>query len=211
MRTTTFASLGIILLSFLIGLYLYPQMPETVASHWNARGEADGYMPKFWGLFLLPLISLGLLLLLVLIPKIDPLKANIETFRKYYDGFVVLMMAFLFYLYLLTVLWNIDIRFDMLRALAPAFGALLYYTGVLVENAKRNWSIGIRTPWTLSSDRVWEKTHKLGGRLFKIAGAIAVVGAFFGSYGIVFILVPVILFAAYAMVYSYLQYQKELK
>ena len=120
MRTSTFVSLGVILLSFLIGLYFYPQMPETVASHWNARGEADGYMPKFWGLFLLPLISLGLLLLLVLIPKIDPLKANIETFRKYYDGFVVLMMAFLFYLYLLTVLWNIDIRFDMLRALAPA-------------------------------------------------------------------------------------------
>ena len=75
----------IILAFFIIAIYLYPQMPDEMASHWNFRGEVDDYLPKFWGLFLMPLIALGLLLLFLLIPKIDPLKANIEKFRKYFD------------------------------------------------------------------------------------------------------------------------------
>lgn len=73
---------GIVLLSFAIGIYFYPQMPEKMASHWNALGQVDGYTSKFWGLFLMPFLSVGLLLLFILIPKIDPLKANIEIFRK---------------------------------------------------------------------------------------------------------------------------------
>jgi len=88
-------------------------MPDEMASHWNFKGEVDDYLPKFWGLFLMPIISLGLFLLFLLIPKIDPLKANIEKFRKYFDGFMVLMMVFLFYIYLLSIIWNLGKRFDM--------------------------------------------------------------------------------------------------
>ena len=201
----------IILLSFVVGIYFYPQMPEKMASHWNAQGQVDGYMSKFWGLFLMPLISAGLFLLFITIPKIDPLKHNIEKFRKYYDGFVVLIIVFLFYLYLLTIFWNIGIRFSMTQLLAPAFGILFYYCGILTENAKRNWFIGIRTPWTLSNDAVWDKTHKIGGKLFKAAGVIAFVGIFFQNYALFFVLVPVILVAAYTTIYSYIEYQKEMK
>jgi uncharacterized membrane protein len=88
---------------------------------------------------------------------------------------------------------------------------LFFYTGVLCDNAKRNWSIGIRTPWTLSSERVWDKTHKVGGRLFKIAGVIAFIGIFFERHAIFFILVPVFLLAIYTFIYSYFEYQKEVK
>jgi len=83
------AILGIILLSFLLGVYLYPQMPEKMASHWDFQGQVDGYMPRFWGLFLMPFISSGLFLLFVLIPKIDPLKANIKKFRSHFDRFIL--------------------------------------------------------------------------------------------------------------------------
>ncbi|MEK7202903.1 MAG: SdpI family protein [Patescibacteria group bacterium] len=72
-------------------------------------------------------------------------------------------------------------------------------------------TIGIRTPWTLSSDLVWEKTHKIGGKLFKITGVIAFVGIFFQSYALFFIFIPVILVAIYTIVYSYFEYQKEIK
>lgn len=209
MRKSELIVLGIILLSFLIGIYFYPRMPSAMASHWDSKGEVDGYMSKFWGLFLMPFISVGLLLLFVLIPKIDPLKANIEKFRKYYDGLVVLMMVFLFYLYLLTLFWNRGVRFNMIQLLAPAFGILFYYCGVLIENAKRNWFIGIRTPWTLSSEQVWEKTHKIGGKLFKVAGIVALFAALFHRYAMFFIMGPVLLIAAYTIVYSYIEYQKE--
>ena len=201
----------LILISFGIGAYSFPQMPEKMASHWNTKGEADGYMSKFWGLFLMPIILLGLFLLFILIPKIDPLKENIAKFRKYFDGFIVLITLFLFYIYLLTIAWNLGKRFNMGQMMMPALGMLFYYCGILTENAKRNWFIGIRTPWTLSSERVWNKTHKIGGKLFKVAGLIAFLGIFFPNYAFYFILVPALLVAFYTIIYSYFEYQKETK
>ena len=203
--------LGIIILSFIIGAYFYPQMPDRVASHWNVQGEVDGYMSKFWGLFLMPIVSIGLLLLFILIPEVDPLKENIEKFRKYFDDFMVLIIVFLFYIYVLTLAWNIGLRFDMGQAIIPAMGLLFYYVGTLLVNTKRNWFIGIKTPWTLSSDKVWEETHRVGGKLFKLAGIITILGLFFLKWLLWFIVVPVILFALYTFIYSYFVYQKELK
>jgi len=208
MTKTELVVFAIILISFVIGFYFYSQMPDKIASHWNAQDQVDGYMPKFWGMFLMPVISIGLLLLFMLIPKIDPLKKNIEKFRKYYNWFVLLIIIFLFYIYLLTVLWNIGFRFAMSQMMLPALGILFYYIGILLENAKRNWFIGIRTPWTLSSDKVWDKTHKIGSKLFKIIGVIAFLGIFFQKYSLWFILVPILLVAGYLIVYSYFEYQK---
>lgn len=186
-------------------------MPEEMVSHWNIEGEADGYMPKFWGVFLMPTVSLIIFLLFILIPKIDPLKENIKKFRKYFDSFIFLIIVFLFYIYLLTIFSNLNFRFDMGQMMVPAIGILFYYCGILVENAKRNWFIGIRTPWTLSNEKVWEKTHKRGGKLLKIAGLFALLGIFFSNYALYFIIVPILLFAVYTIVYSYFEYQKEIK
>ena len=209
MRKSELIIFGIIILSFAISVYYYPQMPEKVASHWNAEGQVNGYMSKFWGLFLMPIISVGLLLLFILIPRIDPLKSNIQQFRKYYDRFVVLIMVFLLYIYLLTIFWNSGYTFNMITFLSPAFAILFYYSGILIENAKRNWFIGIRTPWTLSSDNVWNKTHKVGGKLFKVAGIVALFAIFFASYAIFVIIFPVIMVSIYTVAYSYFEYQKE--
>ena len=202
--------IGIIILSFFVSAYFYPQMPDRVASHWNTQGEVDGYMSKGWGLFFMPLMLVGLFLLFLLIPKIDPLKENINKFRKYFDGFIILLMLFLFYIYLLTILWNIGFRFDMGQLMIPALGVLFYYCGILIENAKRNWFIGIRTPWTMSSETVWDKTHKIGGRLFKVAGVIAFFGIFFPKLSILFVMTPVLLVTLYTLIYSYFEYQKEM-
>jgi len=199
--------LAIILASFAIGLYFYPWMPERVASHWNAAGEVDGYMPKLWGLFLMPFISIAMFLLFLVIPKLEPMKENLAKFRTYFDTFTLVLFLFLFYLYLLTILWNTGARFNMGQMLVPAFGFLIYYCGVMMQNAKRNWFIGIRTPWTLSSEEVWNRTHMLGGRLFKIAAVISFVGIFVPRYAILFFLVPVLGFSLFLFVYSYVKYR----
>ncbi len=201
----------IILLSVLIGIYLYPRMPERMASHWNIRGEADGYTTKFWGLFLMPLISIAMALLFVFLPRIDPLRANISEFSSYYYSFAVLLIMFLFYLHLLTLFWNLGKRFNMIQLLSPAFSLLFYYAGVLIEKAKRNWFIGIRTPWTLSSERAWDKTHALGGKLFKLTGIIAILGVILPDYAFFFIIVPMLSITVFTIVYSYLEYRKETK
>jgi uncharacterized membrane protein len=211
MRKSNILISAVILFSFALGIYFYPQVPDKMASHWNAQGQVDGYMSKFWGLFLIPIVSIGLFLLFLLIPKIDPLKENIEKFRKYFDGFIMIVFLFLLYIYILTILWNIGLRFDMGQAIAPSMGLLFYFVGVLVEKSKRNWFIGIRTPWTLSSEKVWDKTHRIGGKLFKVAGVIAFIGALIKEYSIILFIVPIVLVSVYTIVYSYLEYQKEAK
>jgi len=207
MKKSELVIILIILSSFVLGFYFYPYMPDLVASHWNVRGQVDGYISKFWGLFLMPLLSLGLFLLFLLIPKIDPLKENIEKFRRYFDWFIVLVMFFLFYLYLLTIFWNLGFRFNLIQLLIPSFCLLYYYAGILIENAKRNWFIGIRTPWTLSNDKVWDKTHRLGGKLFKLSAGAAFLGIFLQNLAIYFVVIPIILTSIYLFIYSYLEYR----
>lgn len=202
---------GIILASFGIAIVLYPSMPGIMATHWNASGEVNGYMPKSSGLFLMPFVSLFMIGLFLLIPKIDPLKANIEKFRKYYDGFIVFLLSFLFYIYVLSIAWNLGIKFNMTHMILPSMGVLFYYVGILLENAKRNWFIGIRTPWTLSSDNVWDKTHKVGARLYKAAGLAALLGIFFGKYAIFILIAPIIIVNVYLIFYSYSEYIKEIE
>jgi uncharacterized membrane protein len=208
MKRTKIIIFLIIILFFAVGFYLYPAMPENMASHWNAAGQVDGYLPKFWGLFLMPIISLIMALLFLWIPEIDPLKENIQKFRKYFDDFIILMMLFLFYIYFLSLFWNLGQRFNMIYMITPSFAVLFYYIGIMVEKAKRNWFIGIRTPWTLSSEVVWDKTHQIGGKLFKISALLVLVGIFFGRYAILFIIMPAILTAIYTFIYSYFEYQR---
>lgn len=211
MRKSSIVSSAIILVHFLIGIYFYPQMPEQMATHWNIRGEVNGYLPKFWVLLLTPLISVGIFLLFLAIPKIDPLKHNIEKFRKNYDGLVLSVLVFLLFLDSLVISWNAGVRFSMFQALAPAIGILFYYLGVLTENAKRNWFIGIRTPWTLSNESVWDKTHRVGGKLFKICGILATLGFVSEELTLFFILAPLITVCVYLTAYSYFEYQRQLK
>ncbi len=201
----------LILASFLLGAYLYPIMPERIASHWDASGSVNGYMPKLLGLFFMPVISTVLFLVFLVIPRIDPLKENIAKFRAYFDLFILLLFGFLFCLYLLTILWNLGYRFNIIQLMAPAIGLLIFYAGVMTENAKQNWFIGVRTPWTLSSEWVWNKTNRLAGKLFKAAGILAMLGAVFPEHAIWFILVPVVLAGVYPIIYSYQEYQREIR
>ena len=211
MRKTELFMLIAVIISFVIGIYLYPQMPEQMASHWNVAGQVDGYMPKFWGVFLMPLIFVGLVFLFIAIPRIDPLKKNIEKFRKYYDGFIILFLIFMLLVYVQTILWNLGIEISPNIVIPIGLGFLFFYIGILFENAKRNWFIGIRTPWTLSSEKVWNKTHRLGSKMFKISGIVVLFGFLFQKYATYFILIPVLFVAFYLVVYSYVEYQKEKK
>ncbi|MDQ1276523.1 MAG: hypothetical protein QG610_2101 [Euryarchaeota archaeon] len=211
MRKATAAITGLVLLSFILSIYFYPQVPEQMATHWNSQGEVDGYMSKLWGLFFMPLVITGLVIMFLVIPKIDPRKENISKFRKYYDGFIVILILFMTTVHLQILLWNTGIQISPNAIIPLGIGLLFYYMGILTENAERNWFVGIRTPWTLSSDRVWKRTNRLGGKLFRIAGIAAVFGAFFQEYAIYFILVPVLVAAGITVVYSYIEYQKELK
>jgi uncharacterized membrane protein len=211
MKGFTALSAALLALAFLLSLIAYPYLPEIVASHWNARGEVDGYLPKFWGAFLVPLMMVGLYLLFLAIPRIDPLKENIMQFLRYYQAFTVLMLFFMLIIHAQVTFWNLGFAISPNVVLPVSSGMLFIYLGLLISKAKRNWFIGIRTPWTLSSDAVWDKTHKIGGRLFILAGVLSLIGALLPEYAFLFILLPLLAVAFYTITYSYFAYQEEIK
>lgn len=208
MKLAIDAMIIIILAGFLAGAFFYPQFPDQIPSHWNARGQADGYMPKFWALFMMPIVSIVFMTLFIAIPKLDPLRSNIKKFYPTYKAFIVVFLLFMFYIQTLIISWSLGVTFNMNQALSPAFAALLYFMGVLMARSKRNWFIGIRTPWTLSSTRVWNRTHQRGSQLFKASALIALLGLALPDYAIILILVPIILSAIYLVAYSYFEYRK---
>jgi uncharacterized membrane protein len=192
----------------LFSLCLYNQLPERMASHWNVNDQVDGTTSRFWGAFLMPIFTLALLGLFLVIPGIDPLKANIAQFRGVFNLFILLMVAFMTYMHALTLAWNLGYTgFRLSMAMLPAMGLLFILIGYMLTRAKRNFFIGIRTPWTLSSDTVWEKTHQLGGKLFAASGIFTFIGAFFGGTTAFWLLfVPLFL-----VIYSYVLYRQETK
>ncbi len=174
-RTTVFATIFLIAFALAFSFSVFDRLPDQMASHWNTANQVDGYMSRFWGAFLMPIVSVGMLALFLVIPNIDPLKANIAKFRNYFNAFIALMVAFLVYMHILTILWNLGYdQFNMGTAMLPVLGLIFVFAGIMMRQAKRNFFIGIRTPWTLSSDYVWEKTHQIGSTLFIASGVGAV-------------------------------------
>lgn len=211
-RTTIFATIFLIAFAVAFSLSVFDRLPDQMASHWNTANQVDGYISRFWGAFLMPVVSAGMLLMFLVIPQIDPLKANIAKFREYFNAFITLIIVFMVYMHVLTMLWNLGYnQFNMGAAMLPAMGLLFVFAGIMMRKAKRNFFIGIRTPWTLSSDRVWDETHRIGSTLFIISGILALLGAFFADYAVWFILVPLLASTLFLLVYSYVLYQRETK
>jgi uncharacterized membrane protein len=212
-RMTLLITLSLIIIGLAFGIAVYGQLPEQMASHWDINDQVNGHTSRFWGAFLMPIISAGILGLLLAIPAIDPLKANIAKFREAFNAFIALMILFLLYLHFLTLAWNLGYQtFKMSLALLPAVGLLLVFVGWLMRSAKRNYFIGIRTPWTLSSDRVWDETHRVGSWLFIGSGLLTILGGFLGgTLAFVFMFVPLIGSTLFLLIYSYLLYQRESK
>jgi len=203
-----FMQLLLIAMIFVSAFVAYSFMPAMMATHWNIAGEADGFMPKAYALFLIPVIIVVLYLLLWVVPKIDPLKKNIQGFRREYDIFRTVFIFFMVYLYLLSIFWNLGKRFDFVVMLVPGFSLLFYFCGFLISKAKRNYLIGIRLPWTLASDEVWNKTHKLGGKLFRLYALVLLLGIIFPDFFLWIFFVPLILILVWSVLYSYFEFKK---
>ena len=177
-RKAFWALVAVVAAVVAVTAWVYPYLPPRMVTHWGLSGQPDGYMSRFWGAWMVPVISVVLAVLLWLLPAIDPRKENYRAFRGVYNAFVVGMVVFLAYVHLLSLAWNLGHPVPIEKALAPALGLLLVGVGVLVQRAQPNWFVGIRTPWTLSSPTVWQKTHRIAAPWFYLSGALAL-GALF--------------------------------
>lgn len=195
--------------ALVLGLALEPRFGDQIAIHWDEQGVADGYGSRFMGLFFMPIIIVGLSLLLLGIPQIDPLKKNIDKFRNEYYVFILIFAAYFAFLHVLTLLYNVGLKFNMLAMMIPAMAGLYYYLGVMLGKAKQNYFIGIRTPWTLQDEDVWNETHVVGSKGFKLAAILALFGVVFPSLAIWFLMIPLLVAAFYTVIYSYVAYRRK--
>jgi uncharacterized membrane protein len=204
---TNLLSLGLVILSFVLAVALYTRLPESIPTHWNARGQADGFTPKPWGPFVLPLVMAGVYLLLLVVPRISPQGYRLDRFQGAFEIVQAAILAFLFLVTMLALLAGIGAPVPMDRAMHAATGLLFIVLGNFMGKFTKNFFCGIRTPWTLASDEVWLRTHRLGGKLFVLAGVALVVSGLLGG-GSIPLLVSVAVAGGIPVVYSYVLYRR---
>jgi uncharacterized membrane protein len=213
MKTDWRIELALLLLvaaMFVAALIVWPTAPSEIPVHWNASGDVDRYGGKFEGLFLLPLIALGIYLLMRYLPRIDPGRANYARFGGAYTAIRTGVLVLMAGIYGMVIAWVVKVPVDVSRAVPVAVGALFVLFGAVLGQVKPNWFVGIRTPWTLSSTESWARTHRLGGWLFVALGVLfAVTGVFkLGSFGFV-VIGAAIAAVAVLVVYSYFVWRSD--
>jgi len=159
---------------------VWPSAPDAIPVHWNVNGEVDRYGGRFEGLLLLPLAALVIYLLMRYLPRIDPLRANYARFSGAYTAIRAAVLALMAGIYGMVIAWVQQKPVDMSKLVPAALGGLFLLLGSVLGKVKPNWFVGIRTPWTLSSARSWERTHRLGGWLFMGLGLLFLLTGVFG-------------------------------
>jgi uncharacterized membrane protein len=189
---------------------VYGSLPERIPTHFNFRGRADGWSSRPVGAFLLPGIMIGTWLLLHVLRRVDPRRDNYERFD---DTFWLLVNGIVFFLGLLhvailgeTLGWPIHFPTALVLIVGLGFIAV----GNYLPRIRSNWWMGIRTPWTLESERVWRETHRLGGRTFVAAGVATMASLLLpnGVQGYV-MFGSIIAAAIVPLVYSYFVWRRE--
>ncbi|MBC8061289.1 MAG: SdpI family protein [Clostridiaceae bacterium] len=204
---------AIAVLPLIITLIVYDKLPNQIPMHWNAMGEIDSYGAKMPYAFLLPLIPILAPIMMQLLPKIDPKKNNYKDFEGSYFAIIlasVLVFVSLNFITLTTALGNNTMKVDVFVKLM--MGVLFVVIGNVMPKLKHNYFVGVKTPWTLSSEQVWYKTHRLSGVLWFIAGFLMIGLSFIGgsiSAALYFGIIMAVSFCP--VIYSYILYKKEIK
>jgi uncharacterized membrane protein len=205
LRKGEFISIGIIAVMFAAAFIVMPYMPLQMVSHWGIDGKPNGYMPRIPALFILPCMSLVMFLTFAVISRIDP-KGKIKEFAVSFDSFTAIFFGLFAYVYTILILTGAGLSFDMNAVMAPFFSGLYLALAGLVENAKPNYFVGVRTPWTLENPEIWARTHERGGLVFRLCGFIAIGGLFVPRLVIFFAVVPPGIGIIYLIYYSYKLY-----
>jgi uncharacterized membrane protein len=191
---------------------VYPSLPEETAIHWNLEGQPDDFGSRFTGAFAIPLLVSGLYLFFLFLPLIDPRRRNypkfIKTYRLIKLGFVLFMVS----LHLLTLVFNLGYKINLGRYVNLFTGILFTLLGWGLPRIRHNYFVGIRTPWTLASPKVWAQTHQLGGKLFFWSGLSMVFGTLLPDRPRFWLMMAVLLGSTLvAGVASYLYFRAENK
>ncbi|HEX8394846.1 MAG TPA: SdpI family protein [Longimicrobium sp.] len=194
-----------------VTLSVYGRLPGRVPTHWDAQGRVDDWMPRAQGAFLMPGIATASLALMLVLPRLDPRRRNVQRFAPEWMLLLNMTALFLAAVHTAMLLFALGYPVDMRRVTLAGVGLLLVGIGNYLPRVKSNYFIGIRTPWTLENDNVWRDTHRVGGRVFVLAGLLFVVAALLPEWmGTPLTYLAIGAAVVVPMAYSYLSYRREM-
>lgn len=205
---------AIIAIQIIVAVYGFAVLPDRVPIHWGINGQANGYGPKWVGTFLYPLMSIGIYVLVRALLAAGPrlggrqsLTANLKMAKIILAGIALFMLI----IQLLTTAASLGIGFDMTMVVMLALSVLFIFLGNYMGKIRRNFWMGIRTPWTITNAVVWERTHRLGGWLFVAVGLIGIPCSFIPPLRLWGIIVPLIAVTIFLYIYSYICYRQQMQ
>ena len=203
----------IIIAPFIFITYFWDKFPEQIATHFGLDGQPNDYSSKVTGLILFPGINVAMYFLFIVLPIIDPKRKNYGLFQDKYKIIRMLLHALLSFITLVTIFYSLGYQFNLSMVLFYGMLSFFLVMGNYMGNVRHNYFIGVRTPWTLASEEVWTKTHRLAGKVW-VAGSLLtmVILPFLPAEmcGIAFMIL-VALISIVPIVYSYLEYKKTKK
>ena len=215
-RLYIYLTVGLVALALAASLILYPRLPAVIPTHWNIEGKIDGYGSKTWATFLMPAIMAGMLLLFWALPWLSPKHFEVDSFRATYWFIALVVTGMMGFVHALT-LWAAleagyrQVQVDITRLLLAGLLVMFVLIGNVMGKVRRNFYVGIRTPWTLASERVWNDTHRLAARMFVVAGALGLLAIVLPLPlpAVVIVVIGLIMVAAvWPIVYSLLLYKR---
>jgi uncharacterized membrane protein len=191
----------------LMSALFYPRLPESMPSHWNFHGQVDRFVHKPFGPFVGPAVMAGLFLVFLALPVISPRGFRFDSFRPVWGILEVAILGLILFFHTLVLFSAMGRPIDMNRTVEAGMGLLLMVVGNFMGKIMRNFFVGIRTPWTIASEEVWLRTHRLGGKLFVLAGLVVFASALLG-WGWIPGAAAIGAAALISVVYSYMIYRR---
>jgi len=193
----------LIIFASIIGFIAYPCLPQQVPSHWDAYGVIDAWMNKNLAVIFFPALILVVYLFMAFIPFADPFKKNYLKFIGHYFWFRTTTVIFLILLYFFSLWAAFGAEFNIIYFIIPLISFFFIYTGFFLPHVKRNYFVGIRTPWTLYSEKVWDKTHEFAGKVFIFTGILCLLSVLSMTYAFIIFLIIVLAAVCVCLSYAY--------
>lgn len=190
-------------------VWVYPHLPERIPSHWNIHGEVDGYQSRLMGAIFTPLMATALYWLMVLLPIIDPKRDNYRRFAGAYTFLRWSLVMFFAVMYAATIMVALGYSIDIGMLVKAIISILFIIIGNFMGQFRHNYFVGIKTPWTLANEEVWQRTHRFGGKIWVLCGLICLAMAFVNStWSEIVFFTALIIIIIVPVVYSYLIFVK---
>ena len=205
-RTIIITSI-VALLPVLVGLLFWNRLPDPMATHFGFDNKADGFSGKALAVFGIPLFLLAMHILVAFVTSADPRKQNISP--KIYRMVLWIIPVVSLFAAATVYPYNLGIELNIGFIAMLLMGMLFLVIGNFLPKARQNYTIGVRVPWTLANEENWNRTHRLAGHIWVVAGILMILAAFAGNIGMIAFFVLTFAAALVPIVYSFWLHQRQ--